>query len=38
MICSVIVGLVRRRVNEIKSKLIIMKMYDMEEDRVPIGR
>ncbi len=31
MICSVLVGLVRRMMNETKSKLIIMKMYDLRE-------
>jgi hypothetical protein len=37
MICSVLVGLVRRRMNETKSTFIIMKMYDLWEDRVPFG-
>jgi hypothetical protein len=37
VICSVLVGLVRRRTNETKSTLIIMKMYDLRGDRVPIG-
>jgi hypothetical protein len=36
VICSVLLGLVRRRKNETKSTLIIMKMYDLREDRVPI--
>jgi hypothetical protein len=36
VICSVLVGLVRRRANETKSRLIIMKMYDSREDRVSI--
>ncbi len=31
MICSVLVGLVRRRTNETKSTLIMMKMYDLRE-------
>jgi hypothetical protein len=31
VICSVLVGLVRRRTNETKSTLIIMKMYDLRE-------
>jgi hypothetical protein len=31
VICSVLVGLVRRRRNETKSMLIIMKMYDLRE-------
>jgi hypothetical protein len=31
VICSVLVGLVRRRMNETKSTLIIMKMYDLRE-------
>ncbi len=37
MIFSVLVGLVRRRTNEMKSTLITMKMYDLRGDRVPIG-
>jgi hypothetical protein len=36
MICSVFVGLVRRRRNETKSMLITTKMYDLRGDRVPI--
>jgi hypothetical protein len=31
VICSVLVGLVRRRTNETKSTLIMMKMYDLRE-------
>ncbi len=31
MICSVLVGLVRRRTNERKSTLITIKMYDLWE-------
>jgi hypothetical protein len=38
VICSVLVGLVRRRTNEIKSMLIIMKMYNLWEVRVPIRK
>ncbi len=36
MICSVLFSLVRRRTSEMKSTIIIMKMYDLWEDRVPI--
>ncbi len=38
MICSVLIGSARRRMNETKSTLIIMKMYDLWKDRVLIGR
>jgi hypothetical protein len=38
VICSVLVGLVRRRTNETKSTPIIMKMYNLWEDRVPIRK
>jgi hypothetical protein len=34
VICSVLVSLVRRRTNEIKSTLITMKMYNLWGDRV----
>jgi hypothetical protein len=36
MICSVLLGLVRRRKNETKSTLIAMKMYALWGERVPI--
>jgi hypothetical protein len=37
VIFSVLVGLVRRRMNATKSTLIIMKTYDLWEDRVSIA-
>jgi hypothetical protein len=36
MICSVLVGLVRRRKNKTKSTLVTIKMYALWEERVPI--